>query len=63
MAAQVYGCNHVAIEVDDAEKAAASVRWADGKQMGVKFLRIRDEERLRKFLGVGEPQDAVQYPR
>jgi len=50
-------------EQDMPIEAAASVRWADGKQMGVKFLRIRDEERLRKFLGVGEPQDAVQYPR
>ena len=45
-------------EQDMPIEAAASVRWADGKQMGVKFLRIRDEERLRKFLGVGVPQDA-----
>jgi len=31
-------------------EVAASVRWADGKRMGIKFLRIRDLDRFRKFL-------------
>lgn len=31
-------------------EVAAAVRWADGQRMGIKFLRIRDEDRLRKFL-------------
>ena len=31
-------------------EVAASVRWADGQRMGIKFLRIRDRDRLRKFL-------------
>ncbi len=38
-------------------EAAASVRWADGKRVGIKFLRVRDQDRLRKFLGVDAPQD------
>src|SRR5919198_4324247 len=40
-------------EQDMPVEAAAAVRWADGKRMGVKFIRIREHERLRKFLGVG----------
>jgi hypothetical protein len=39
-------------------EVAASVRWADGQRMGIKFLRIRDPDRFRKFLGVAVPQDA-----
>src|SRR2546426_11356357 len=39
-------------------EVAASVRWADGQRMGIKFLRIRDPDRFRMFLGVGAPQDA-----
>src|SRR5438445_2393855 len=39
-------------------EVAASVRWADGQRMGIKFLRIRDPDRFRRFLGVGVPQDA-----
>ena len=31
-------------------EVAASVRWADGQRMGIKFLRIRDQDRFRKFL-------------
>ena len=38
-------------------EVAASVRWADGQRMGIKFLRIRDPDRFRKFLGVAVPQD------
>ena len=39
-------------------EVAASVRWSDGHRMGIKFLRIRDLDRFRKFLGVAVPQDA-----
>src|SRR5437870_8476893 len=39
-------------------EVAASVRWSDGQRMGIKFLRIRDPDRFRKFLGVAVPQDA-----
>ena len=39
-------------------EVAASVRWADGQRMGIKFLRIRDPGRFWKFLGVAVPQDA-----
>ena len=42
-------------------EVAASVRWADGKQMGIKFLRIRDLDRFRKFLSVDV--SPVEYPR
>jgi len=38
-------------------EVAASVRWSDGQRMGIKFLRIRDPDRFRKFLGVAVPQD------
>ena len=38
-------------------EVAASVRWADGQRMGIKFLRIRDPDRFWKFLGVAVPQD------
>jgi hypothetical protein len=31
-------------------EVAASVRWADGQRIGIKFLRIRDQDRFRKFL-------------
>ena len=46
-------------------EVAASVRWADGQRMGIKFLRIRDQDRFRKFLSVDVSQDVkpVQYPR
>jgi c-di-GMP-binding flagellar brake protein YcgR len=42
-------------------EVAASVRWADGQRMGIKFLRIRDRDRLRKFLSADA--SPVQYPR
>ena len=52
-------------EQDMPIEVAASVRWADGQLMGIKFLRIRDPDRFRKFLSAGASQDVkpVQYPR
>ena len=38
-------------------EVAASVRWADGQRMGIKFLRILDPGRFWKFLGLAVPQD------
>jgi hypothetical protein len=48
-------------EQDMPVEAAASVRWADGQRMGIKFLRIRDQDRFRKFLSADA--SPVQYPR
>ena len=52
-------------EQDMPIEVAGSVRWADGQRMGIKFLRIRDQDRFRKFLSVDVSQDVkpVQYPR
>ncbi len=38
-------------------EAAALVRWADGSQAGIKFLRIHDLDRFRKFLSVDASQE------
>jgi len=38
-------------------EVAASVRRVDGQRMGIKFLRIRDPDRFRKFLGVAVSVD------
>ena len=31
-------------------EATASVHWADGKRMGIKFLRVQSQDRLLKLL-------------
>ncbi len=49
MSVHVYGCNHVAIEVDDLQKAAAFYQ-------DVFDLEIRNEAEGRVFLKLGEHQ-------
>src|SRR5438445_13867509 len=39
-------------------EVAASVRWADGQRLGIKFLRIRDPDRCRQFCGVDVPEQS-----
>lgn len=38
-------------------EAAAIVRWADGLRAGIKFLRIHEPDRFRKFLSVDASQE------
>ena len=44
-------------EQDMPIEVAAAVRWADGQRAGIKFLRIRDLDRFRKFLSAGASQE------
>lgn len=48
--------------VDEQEmpiEVAAAVRWADGPRAGIKFLRISNPDRFRKFLSVDASREVT----
>ena len=63
MGIQVYGCNHVAIEVGDIEKAVAFYEDVFGLEEldegeGDAFFRIGEHQFLAMFERKGMPRDA-----